>query len=104
MQLCTSPESSSLARQDLHSGLPTPRREIVQGNWDTLPEDNQRQVLTFITANNQQDEAETDQMTKAMKVMITDDRLQKVKSTFVSGLLFMVEQLQMEVQQEFRTI
>ncbi len=53
-------------------------------------EDNQRQVLTFIAANKQQDETETDQMTKAIKIMISDE-LQKVMFTFVSGVLFVME-------------
>lgn len=55
-----------------------------------IMEDNQRQVLTFVAANKQQDETETDQMTKAIKIMISDE-LQKVMFTFISGVLFMME-------------
>lgn len=33
---------------------------------------NQWQVIAFIVANKKQDEAETDQMTKAIKIMISD--------------------------------
>lgn len=47
-------------------------------------EDNQQQILTFIAANKQHDKAETEQMTKAIRIMISDE-LQKVVSTFTSG-------------------
>ncbi len=35
-------------------------------------EDNQWQVIAFTVANKQQDEVETDQMTKEIKIMISD--------------------------------
>lgn len=147
MQLCTSPELSSLssvAQQDLPGVLPTPGREMqhftsrVQGNWDTLLDfikkqekavseltqglkatssqhcdqitnlatkmkDNQQQVLTLVASNKKQDEDETDQLTKAIKLMITGE-LKKVESTFVSEVRFIVDQLQLELQQDLKTM
>lgn len=53
--------------------------------------DNQQQVLTLLATNKKQDEAETDE-------------LQRVESTFVAEVRFMVDQLELEVQQDLKTI
>lgn len=55
------------------------------------------QQLNAIAAHRQQEEECTDQLTKAMKVMITEE-IQKVKHTLTSEVRFMVEQLQRELQ------
>lgn len=65
--------------------------------------DNQQQVLTLLATNKKQDEAETDQLTKAIKLMISSE-LQRVESTFVAEVRFMVDQLELEVQQDLKTI
>ncbi len=64
-------------------------------------EDNKSQVFTLLTTTKQQDESETDKLTKAMKQIITAE-LQKVESTVVPEMRFMVDQLQSEVQQDIK--
>ncbi|KAL0167867.1 hypothetical protein M9458_036089, partial [Cirrhinus mrigala] len=66
-------------------------------------EDNKSQVFTLLTTTKQKEESETDKLTKAVKQMITDE-LQKVESTLVSEMRFMVDQLQAEVQQDIKAI
>ncbi|RXN38374.1 GTPase IMAP family member 8-like protein [Labeo rohita] len=66
-------------------------------------EDNKSQVFTLLTTTKQKEESETDKLTKAMKQMITDE-LQKVESTLVSEMRFMVDQLQAEVQQDIKAV
>ncbi|CAM4653353.1 unnamed protein product [Leuciscus chuanchicus] len=66
-------------------------------------EDNKNQVLTLFTTTKQQEESEADNLTKAMKLMITEE-IQKVESTLVSELQLMVDQLQAEVQQDIRAV
>ncbi len=50
----------------------------------------------LLATNKKQDEAENDQLTKAIKLMISIE-LQRVESTFVAEVRFMVDQLQLEV-------
>ncbi len=64
-------------------------------------EDNKSQVFTLLTTTKQHEESETDKLTKAMKEMITAE-LQKVESTVMSEMRFMVDQLQSEVQQDIK--
>lgn len=72
-------------------------------NLATKVKDNQQQVLTLLASNKKQDESETDQLTKAIKLMISGE-LQKVESTVVSEVRFMVDQLQLEVQQDLKAM
>lgn len=66
-------------------------------NLSTKVSDNQQQVLTLLATSGKQDESEADQLTKAIKLMISGE-LQKVESTVVSEVRFMVDQLQLEVK------
>ncbi|KAL1268388.1 hypothetical protein QQF64_033751 [Cirrhinus molitorella] len=66
-------------------------------------EDNKSQVFTLLSMTKKQEESETDKLTKATKQMITDE-LQKVESTLVSEMRFMVDQLQSEVQQDIKAV
>lgn len=72
-------------------------------NLSTKVSDNQQQVLTLLATSGKQDESEADQLTKAIKLMISGE-LQKVESTVVSEVRFMVDQLQLEVQQDLKTM
>lgn len=66
-------------------------------------EDNKSQVFTLLTTTKQQEESEKDKLTKAVKQMITDE-LKKVESNMVSEMRFIVDQLQLEVQQELKAV
>ncbi|KAI2654751.1 Structural maintenance of chromosomes protein 4 [Labeo rohita] len=74
---------------------------LLEGKFNM--EDNKSQVFTLLTTTKQKEESETDKLTKAMKQMITDE-LQKVESTLVSEMRFMVDQLQSEVQQDIKAV
>lgn len=63
-------------------------------------EDNQQQILTTLTAT-KADSSDSDQLVKAMKVMISQE-LQKVESTLIAEVCFMVDQLQVELQRDIR--
>lgn len=65
--------------------------------------DNQQQVLTLLASNKKQDQSEADHLTKAIKLMISGE-LQKMESSVVSEVRFMVDQLQLEVQQYLKTM
>ncbi|XP_073724302.1 uncharacterized protein [Misgurnus anguillicaudatus] len=69
----------------------------------TQVEDNRRQIFTLFSTARQQEESELDNLTKAMKQMITDE-FQKVESTLVSEVRFMIDQLQSEVQQDIKAV
>lgn len=62
---------------------------------------NHQQIQALITVKNQHDEENTDQLTKAMKVMVTGE-LQKSEQAIISEVRFMVEQLQLEVQKDIQ--
>ncbi len=145
MQICTSPEPSSLssaAQQDLPGILSTPGKGMhqltqVKGNWDTLTQHmqthektigelakelktmstyhnslisnladklkhNQQEVLTHISESKKHVKEETDQLNKSLKVMISDE-LHKAKTTYVSEVRFMIDQLQVELQQDIKS-
>ncbi len=75
------------------------------GQLDALTakmESNHQQLFSTLTATKQQEETETDQLIKAMKTMLTD-KLQKTESTLCTEFRFMVEQLQLELQQDIKT-
>lgn len=75
------------------------------GQMDALTaktESNHQQLFSTLTATKQQEETETDQLIKAMKTMLTD-KLQMTESTLCTEFRFMVEQLQLEVQQDIKT-
>jgi len=56
----------------------------------------------MITAQRQHEE-DTDQLTKALKVMVTGE-LRKSEPTIVSEVQFMVQQLQLEVQKDIQSM
>lgn len=64
-------------------------------------EDNQKQLLKCITDNTQKMEGEMDQWSKATKRRITEE-LNKVETTVVSEVCFLVQQLQAEVQHDLK--
>ncbi len=65
-------------------------------------ESNHQQLLNTITAHNQDEEEGTDKLVKAMNVMVTGE-LQKSESSLNTEIRFMVEQLQLELQQDIKT-
>ncbi len=64
-------------------------------------ETNHQQILDTIAAQKQDEEGSSDQLIKAMKVMVTGE-LQKSESTFISEVRFMVEQVQLELQKDIQ--
>lgn len=70
-------------------------------NMATKIQENQQQVLTLLATHKTQEEAETDQLTKAINIMLASE-VKKVESTIVSEMRFMVNQLQAEVQQDLK--
>ncbi len=64
-------------------------------------ETNHQQILDRIAAQKQDEEGSSDQLIKAMKVMVTGE-LQKSESTFISEVRFMVEQVQLELQKDIQ--
>lgn len=70
------------------------------GQLDALTvkmESNHQQLFTTLTATNQQEATETDQLIKAMRMLLTE-KLQKTEATMCTQFRFMVEQLQLELQ------
>ncbi len=65
-------------------------------------ESNHQQLLNTIAAHKQDEEGGTDQLVKAMKLMVTGE-LQKSESSLNTEIRFMVEQLQLELQQDIKT-
>lgn len=65
-------------------------------------ESNHQQLFTTLTATKQQEETETDQFIKAMRMLLTE-KLQKTEVTMCTEFRFMVEQLQLELQQDIKT-
>ncbi len=64
-------------------------------------ETNHQQILDTIAAQKQDEEGSSDQLIKAMKVMVTGE-LQKSESTLISEVRFMVEQVQLELQKDIQ--
>ncbi len=65
-------------------------------------ESHHQQLLNTITAHNQDEEEGTDKLVEAMNVMVTGE-LQKSESSLKTEIRFMVEQLQLELQQDIKT-
>ncbi|XP_056336516.1 uncharacterized protein LOC130247295 [Danio aesculapii] len=72
-------------------------------NMATKIQENQQQVLTLLSTNKTQEDAETDQLTLAINLMLTTE-VQKAESTIVSKMRFMVNRLQAEVQQDLKNM
>lgn len=73
---------------------------------DTLTmktETHHQQLQRVITVQQQRMEENTDQLTKAMKVMVTGE-LGKSESTVISEIRFMMEQFQIEVQKDLQSM
>lgn len=66
-------------------------------------EANHRQTLTTMTTLKQQGERDSDQLVKALKVMITEE-VKMVGTTLLSETRFLVEQIQSELQGDMSTI
>ncbi|KAL1262313.1 hypothetical protein QQF64_007578 [Cirrhinus molitorella] len=69
----------------------------------TKVESSNQQVVTLMTALKQQEAAESDQLIKAVQLMITKE-IKKMELTFTSVVQDKVEQLRMEVQQDIKTV
>ncbi len=70
------------------------------GDLTAKMEANQQQILTTLTAA-KADSADSDQLVKAMKVMISQE-MKKMECTLISEVHFMVDQLQVELQRDLR--
>ncbi|RXN12176.1 Transposon Ty3-I Gag-Pol poly [Labeo rohita] len=66
-------------------------------------ESNNQQVVTLMTAAKQQEAAETDQLIKAVQLMITKE-MQKMELSFTSIVQDKVERLRMEVQKDIKVV
>ncbi|XP_073670965.1 uncharacterized protein [Paramisgurnus dabryanus] len=64
-------------------------------------ESNKHQVITLLTADKQQETSQIDQLLKAVKLMISEE-LHDRESLIINEIRFMVEQLQVEVQQDLK--
>ncbi len=64
-------------------------------------ETNHQQILDTIAVHKQDEEGSSDQLIKAMKVMVTGE-LQKHESTLILEVRFMVEQVQRELQRDMQ--
>ncbi len=64
-------------------------------------ETNHQQILDMIAVHKQDEEGSSDQLIKAMKVMVTGE-LQKHESTLILEVRFMVEQVQRELQRDMQ--
>lgn len=66
-------------------------------------ETNNQQVVTLMTAGKQQEEAETDQMVKAVQLMMSKE-IQKMELSLTSVVRDKVEQLRVEIQQDIKAM
>ncbi len=78
----------------------TSHHEKLLGDLTAKMEANQQQILTTLTAA-KADSADSDQLVKAMKVMISQE-MKKMECTLITEVRFMVDQLQVILQRDLR--
>lgn len=62
-----------------------------------------QQISTILVTTKQQAETETDQMVKTMRLLLLDE-FQKIEKSLVSNICCIVENLQLEIQKDIKTV